>query len=118
MSAAEKKRRQLAETAAENEYFAARPDKDSDANRDLFEAGFQRGFSSAGINKDELLESALQMHEALQSAWLVFGDLAIIALRSDHRQSSEFGQKLWSPEFDKALDLTRMAMMAGAKVLR
>ena len=39
-------------------------------------------------------------------------------IRSDHRQSSEFGQKLWSPEFDKALDLTRMAMMAGAKVLR
>jgi len=116
MSAAEKKQRQLAEIAAENEYFAARPDKDYSANRDLFEAGFQRGFSSAGVSKDCLLESALQMHEALQSVWLVMGDLAIV--RSDQRQASEIRQKLWSPEFDEALARARLAMMAGAKVLR
>ncbi len=116
MSAEEKKQRQLAEIAAENEYFAARPGKDSDANRELFEAGFQRGFSSAGINKDALLESAIQMHEALQTVWLVIGGLAIV--RSDQRQASEIRQKLWSPEFDEALDRTRRAMIAGAKVLR
>ena len=116
MSEAEKKQRRLAELGAENEYFSARPDKDYSANRDLFAAGFQRGFSSAGISKDTLLESALQMHEALQSVWLVMGDLAIV--RSDQRQASEIRQKLWSTEFDEALDRTRMAMMAGAKVLR
>ena len=115
MSATEKKQRQLAEIAAENEYFAARPGKDSDANRDLFEAGFQRGFSSAGINKDALLESAIQMHEALQTVWLVMGDLAVV--RSDQRQASEIRQKLWSPEFDEALARMRLAMMAGAKAM-
>ena len=81
-----------------------------------FAAGFQRGFSSAGISKDALLESALQMHEALQSVWLVMGDLAIV--RSDHRQASEIRQKLWSAEFDEALARVRLAMMAWAKVLR
>ncbi len=116
MSAAEKKHRQLAELAAENEYFSARPHMDYNSNRDLFQAGFEYGFCAAGGNKDGLLESAAQMHEALQSVWLVMGDLAIV--RSDHRQSSEIRQKLWSPEFDEALARVRLAMMAGAKVLR
>ena len=116
MSAAEKKRMQLAELAAENEYFSARPDKDYSANRELFQAGFEYGFCVAGGNKDGLLESALQMHEALQTVWLVMGDLAIV--RSDHCQASEVRQKLWSPEFDGALARVRLAMMAGAKVLR
>lgn len=116
MSAAEKKQRQLAEIAAENEYFSARPGKDSDASRDLFQAGFEHGFCAAGGNKDGLLESAAQMHEALQSVWIVMGDLAIV--RSDQRQASEIRQKLWSPEFDEALAMVRLAMMAGSKVLR
>lgn len=116
MSATEKKQRQLAELAADNEYFAARPGKDSDANLDLFEDGFQCGFWSAGVNKDGLLESAIQMHEALQTVWIVMGDLAIV--RSDQRQASEIRQKIWSPEFDEALARVRLAMMAGAKVLQ
>lgn len=116
MSAAEKKTTQLAELAAENEYFSARPNKDSNSNRDLFQAGFERGFCAAGINKDALLESVIQMREALQTVWLVMGDLAI--LRSDHHQASEIRQKLWSPEFDEALAMVRMAMVAGSKVFR
>ena len=71
--------------------------------------------SAENKKQEDLLAAALQMHEALQSAWLVFGDLAIV--RSDQRQSSEIRQKLWSQEFDEALDRTRRAMMAGAKAM-
>ncbi len=72
--------------------------------------------SAAEKKQEELIAAAIQMHEALQSVWLVMGDLAIV--RSDHRQASEIRQKLWSAEFDEALARVRLAMMAGAKVLR
>ena len=71
---------------------------------------------AAEKKQEELIAAAIQMHEALQSVWIVMGDLAIV--RSDQRQASEIRQKLWSPEFDEALSMVRLAMIAGAKVLR
>jgi hypothetical protein len=71
---------------------------------------------AAEKKQEELIAAAIQMHEALQSVWLVMDDLAIV--RSDQRQSSEIRQKLWSQEFDEALSMVMLAMVAGSKVLR